>query len=103
MAHPLAAWRRAACPPSAYAPSPSESEQHARVAEALAASGLKWVDWIDLRGDEDMLFAGDGRVFRLRQWRSRSESALLAAADPLVDLRELSFRQQPPPPEAMRW
>jgi hypothetical protein len=92
-----------ACRPSAYAPSSRESEQHARIAEALSVGGLKWVDWIDLRGAGDMLFAGDGRVFRLRQWRSRSESALLAAADPLVDLRELSFRQLPPPPEAMRW
>ena len=31
--------------------------------EALLAAGLKWVDWISLR--DDLLFAGDGRVFRL--------------------------------------
>jgi hypothetical protein len=88
--------------PSAYAPSASESAEHVRVAKALSSSGLEWVDWIDLRGD-DMLFAGDGRIFRLRQWRSRMDSAFLSAADMLVDLRELSFRQLRPPDEAMRW
>ena len=62
-----------ACRPSAYAPSPSESEQHARIAEALSASGLKWVDWIDLRGATTCCSRrGDGALrSRLRQWRSR--------------------------------
>ena len=62
----------------------------------------QWVDWIDLRSDE-MLFAGDGRIFRLRGWRTLEDGALLRAAEPLVDLREMSFQQMRPPSEAMRW
>ena len=87
---------------SAYAPSATESAEHARIADALSVSGLQWVDWIDLRSDE-MLFAGDGRIFRLRGWRTLEDGALLRAAEPLVDLREMSFQQMRPPSEAMRW
>jgi hypothetical protein len=97
-------WNHASGPrASAYAPSITESEQHASIAAALTAHGLMWVDWINLRRGDDMLFAGDGRVFRLRRWRSQSESALLSAAEPLVDLREMSFRLMRAPSEAMRW
>jgi hypothetical protein len=53
---------------SAYAPTSTESAEHRARAEALLAAGLKWVDWITLR--DDLLFAGHGRVFRVREWRS---------------------------------
>jgi len=88
---------------SAYAPSLTESEQHGAIAQALLASGLTWVDWVSLRHCEDMLFAGDGRVFHLRGWRSHTAGTYLAAAEPLADFRALSFQQLRAPGEAMRW
>ena len=35
------------------------------LAAALNEAGLQWVDWISLRHDPDLLFAGDGRIFRV--------------------------------------
>jgi hypothetical protein len=100
----IRSWRQATgARTSAYAPSPNESERHVAIAGALSASGLAWVDWIDMRHGEDMLFAGDGRVCRLRRWRSVPEDELLSTAETLTDLRELSFRQLRPPSEAMHW
>jgi hypothetical protein len=49
----------------AYQPTPAESERHVRIAQTLQLSGLLWVDWISLRREPDLLFAGDGRIFRL--------------------------------------
>jgi hypothetical protein len=86
---------------SAYAPSPTESAEHAELAEALLAAGLMWVDWINLR--EDLLFAGDGRVFRVRGWRSMPAADLLAAAATLADFRDATFQQMPAPESAMQW
>ncbi len=62
-----------------------------------------WVDWVNLRQDDDMLFAGDGRVFRLRRWRSIEEGSCLSAAEPLADFRGMTFAQIRVPGEAMRW
>jgi hypothetical protein len=86
---------------SAYAPSPTESAEHAELAQALLAAGLMWVDWISLR--EDLLFAGDGRVFRVRGWRSVPATELLAAAATLADFRDATFQQMPAPDSAMQW
>lgn len=87
--------------PSAYAPSPAESAEHAELAQALLAAGLKWVDWISL--GEDLLFAGDGRVFRVPGWRSVPAAGLLAAAATLADFREATFQQMRAPASAMQW
>jgi hypothetical protein len=88
---------------SAYAPATTESERHKEIAAALLASGLPWVDWINLREGSDLLFAGDGRIFRLRQWERVAASAYLSAADQLVDLRDMTFQLMRAPDEAMRW
>lgn len=89
--------------PSAYAPSATESDEHTRVAVALHGAGLKWIDWIHLRHREDMLFAGDGRIFRLRRWRSVAEASYLEKADALTDFRDMTFELLPAPASAMRW
>ncbi len=86
---------------SAYAPSATETAEHAALAEALLAAGLLWVDWINLR--DDLLFAGDGRIFRLRDWRSLPPSDLLSTATTLADFRDASFQQLRPPDSAMQW
>jgi hypothetical protein len=61
------------------------------------------VDWISLRHDRDLLFAGDGRIFRLRDRAGVAEDRYLAAAEPLADLRDMTFEQMRPPSEAMCW
>ena len=86
---------------SAYAPTPTESAEHAALTEALLAAGLLWVDWISLR--DDLLFAGDGRIFRLRDWRSLPPADLLSTATTLADFRDASFQQLRAPDSAMQW
>jgi hypothetical protein len=86
---------------SAYAPTPTESPEHRALTEALLAAGLKWVDWISLR--DDLLFAGDGRVFRLPRWRSVPAAKVLSAAATLADFRDATFQQIRAPASAMQW
>jgi hypothetical protein len=88
---------------SAYAPSTTESAEHASIAQALLASGLKWVDWISLGRGEDALFAGDGRIFCLRRWRNSTQSAYLSRAEQIADFRDLSFQLARAPDAAMQW
>ena len=88
---------------SAYQPTAAESERHVSIAETLQLSGLLWVDWISLRREPDLLFAGDGRIFRLADYARVPEDRYLASATPLVDLRDMTFEQVRPPPSAMRW
>jgi hypothetical protein len=88
---------------SAYQPTAAESERHVTIAETLQLSGLLWVDWISLRDEPDLLFAGDGRVFRLPDYARVPVERYLTAATPLVDLRDMAFEQVRPPPSAMRW
>jgi hypothetical protein len=86
---------------SAYAPTPTESAEHRALAEALLGAGLKWIDWISLR--DDLLFAGDGRVFRVLAWRSAPIAGLLAAATTLADFRDATFQLVRAPASAMQW
>jgi hypothetical protein len=88
---------------SAYQPTPAETERHAGIAAALQQADLLWVDWISLRHGRDLLFAGDGRIFRLRDYENIAEDRYLASARALVDLRDMTFEQLRPPPGAMRW
>lgn len=88
---------------SAYAPGLRETPRHDAIATALVASGLAWLDWISLHHGDDMLFAGDGRIYRLRRWENVAEPEYLARADVLADLRDMNFEMLEAPAEAMRW
>lgn len=88
---------------SAYQPTAAESERHVSIAQTLQLSGLLWVGWISLRREPDLLFAGDGRIFRLADYARVPEERYLSAATTLVDLRDMTFEQVRPPPSAMRW
>jgi hypothetical protein len=88
---------------SAYQPTASETDQHASISETLQLSGLLWVDWISLRYEPDLLFAGDGCVFRVRDYARVAEDQYLATATSLVDLKDMTFEQVQPPPSALRW
>jgi hypothetical protein len=71
--------------------------------QALASSGATWVDWLHVRSNEELLFACDGCVYRLRGWRDLPADRYLAEASLLADLRDMRFSLLPAPSEAMRW
>jgi hypothetical protein len=86
---------------SAYQPTAVESERHVSIAETLQLSGLLRVDWISLRREPDLLFAGDGCIFRLCGLCPRRRGAVPHFNDALVDLRDMTFEQVRPTPSAM--
>lgn len=80
-----------------------ERDEHDAVAKSLKAAGMMNVDWIKPPTTSDLLFACDGRVYRLENWRKVKPDHYLAAADLLADLTGLSFEMVRAPSEAMRW
>jgi hypothetical protein len=89
--------------PCAYNPSLDESEEHKTIARSLAASGVKWLDWISLRQIPDMLFAADGRLYRLKHWANTPEANYRQAAIQIADFRDMRFQLTPAPVSAMQW
>jgi len=79
------------------------SEVRASVARALNAAGAIWVDWVGPQGERDLLFAADGAVYRLTDWRSVSPNDYLSRAERLADFKEKSFELVRAPSSAMRW
>lgn len=88
---------------SAFTPEFDGSDAATRVAQALREAGARYVEWVNVRAGDDLLFACDGRVYRLANWRSCSLGDVLKKAWLLADLRDLSFELVRPPQEAMRW
>lgn len=75
----------------------------APIVAGLRGSGARWIEFVSPRPDGDLLFACDGRVHRLADWRSVAPERRLAEARVLLDLNGLSFTLVPPPPEALCW
>jgi hypothetical protein len=71
--------------------------------QALVSGGATWVDWVHVQSDEDLLFACDGCVYRLRGWRDLPAQRYLSEARLLADLRDMRFTMLQAPGEAMRW
>ena len=88
---------------SAYQPTAEESERQVALAAALNEAGLQWVDWISSRQNPDLLFAGDGRIFRVDNYAGVPASQYLDHARPLIDLRDMAFELVVAPDEAMAW
>jgi hypothetical protein len=88
---------------STYHPTAEESERQMVIAAALNEAGLQWVDWISSRHDPDLLFAGDGRIFRVDNYAGVPASQYLDHARPLIDLRDMAFELVVAPDEAMAW
>lgn len=88
---------------SAYAPTADETPRHAAIRHALQAGGADWVDWISLKREPDMLFAADGRIYRLAAWEQVPSEAYLAKARLLADFRDMSFEMIAPSEQAFRW
>jgi hypothetical protein len=89
--------------PAAYEPTAEKGERQVDIATALNEAGLLWVDWISLRHEPDLLFAGDGRIFRLQNYARVPVTQYLERARPLIDLRDMAFELVSAPDEAMRW
>lgn len=87
---------------AAQRPWPVGAEDRETVERALAASGTRWFEFATER-DGTLLFACDGQIFRLADWRAEPPGALLDRAERLADLRDLSFALKAAPTEAMRW
>jgi hypothetical protein len=56
-------------------------------------------DWADWSISGELLFAREGRVYRVPVDRNGKAGGV----DELIDLRSLKFEQVPPPPAAMTW
>ena len=73
------------------------------VAQAVKGCGALWFEWAVARKNGDLLFACDGRIYRLKAWRSVVPPDILDQAKMLIDLNGLTFQKMRAPPEAMRW
>jgi hypothetical protein len=87
-------------PPSAYCP-PSQCNDE--VERALRRDGPKWLDWVSRRPGADMLFAGDGCIWRCKGWQGLREDQYLASSQLIADFRDMQFEPIEAPNSALRW
>ncbi len=73
------------------------------LASRLQAEGARWVDWTYPAPTGDLLFACDGRIWRLRNWQGPEQTDLIATATMIADFRDMTFASLPPPASAMSW
>lgn len=78
-------------------------DAHSAVSAALACAGVRYVEWVHISHNGDLLFACDGAIYRLRRWNGLTDGDLRARATRLVDLTAATFQLVRPPCEAMRW
>lgn len=71
--------------------------------EAMARNGITWFEFAHALSDEELVFACDGRIYRLRGWRDLPADRYFAEAKLLADLNGDRFQLLQAPPEAMRW
>ena len=69
---------------------------------ALKGEGVRWVDWF-YPHKADLLFAADGQLFRLSNWREVKPREAIHAATLLLDMRPMRFELVQPPATALRW
>jgi hypothetical protein len=67
----------------------------------IASLGL--IDWADWDKNGDLVFAREGKIFRLRRLESNPFIAPLDTAIELIDLAPLQFAEKAPEPWATRW
>jgi hypothetical protein len=84
-------------------PEPPSEELVDGQREALLAAGARWVDFIVPRSEAELLFASDGRLYRLMGWRDVRPERYLAEATQIADFRDMRFRLVSPPEWAMQW
>jgi hypothetical protein len=84
-------------------PSHGENPQDGAVWQGLVDGGAKWVEWVHLHSKGDLLFACDGRIYRLHGWRDLPAERYLAEAQSIADFNDMRFQMLSAPREAMRW
>ncbi len=70
---------------------------------AMTDAGIADLDWVTSAIGTDLLFAADGKLYRLANWRDLTASDYIQHATSLIDLEPMMFEMIPPPDEAMRW
>ena len=73
------------------------------IAKALKSAGATWIEWVAPRKHGTLLFACDGRIYRLKNWQKVAAEHYLSEAEELADFRAARFEQIAPPDEAMQW
>ena len=71
--------------------------------EAMARNGITWFEFAHALSDAELVFACDGRIYRLQGWRDLPADRYFAQARLLADLNGSRFTLRAAPPEAMRW
>jgi hypothetical protein len=69
----------------------------------LKACGLHDVDWVHFDTNGDMLFAGDGAIYRLSRWETIPSTDYVRAARKLAEFSGMIFQLVRAPSEKMRW
>jgi hypothetical protein len=64
---------------------------------------LPRADWADWDGSGDLLFAKDGKLFRLKKDSLTLQSAVTGASKQIADLNALKFKAKSAPAEAIKW
>lgn len=88
---------------SAFDPTRQVSAETEAVAQALRAEGVMSLDWVDVRDERALLFAGDGCLWRVEEWRRRPAGRLLENATRVADFNAAVFERVAPPAAALRW
>ncbi len=89
--------------PSAQGPSHGTNLESGHFWEALVRGGATWVEWVHHHENDDLLFACDGCVYRLKNWQKLDPPDYLRAAKRIADFRDMRFEAVTAPPDAMKW
>lgn len=88
---------------SAHGPSHGTNLDRGHFWEALVRGGAAWVEWVHHHENGDLLFACDGCIYRLKDWKKLDPLEYLGTAKRIADLRDMRFEPASAPPEAMKW
>ena len=89
---------------SAHAPSQWRGESaDSLLWAAMTDAGIADLDWVTSAIGPDLLFAADGYVYRLADWRDLAAKDYIQHAKRLIDLEPMTFEMIAPADDAMRW
>lgn len=89
--------------PSAHRPSEGTKLERGPFWEALSLGGATWIEWVHHHENGDLLFACDGCVYRLANWKKLNPGDYLPMAKKIADFRDMQFEGIQAPPEALTW
>jgi hypothetical protein len=89
--------------PSAHGPSEGAKLASGPFWQALTEAGASWIEWVHVDPPDDLLFACDGCIYRLPNWRNVDATDYLRTAKRIADFRDMHFEAVQAPPEAMQW